>query len=173
MSNSPGKDFEKDFKDSLPSRVDFTRLKDAGGWSKSDDLRFTIKNPCDMIIFSHGGYSLGLRDSIMYKLELKSCLKKSLPYSNIKPKTAQWSALDNSIKFVRALVESESKGVWAGFVVNFRDYGKTYRVLASVVLLHLETESRKSIPLEWFQTHGTLIEQTLKKVHYRYDLEWL
>ena len=171
MSKAPGKQFESSFVESIPKRCDFTRLKDAGGWSKSEDLRFTIKNPCDMIVFS-GSREQGV-SAVMYKLELKSCLKRSLPYANIKPKTAQWSSLDNSIKFVKALVESESKGVWAGFVVNFRDYNQTYRVLASAVLLHLQTESRKSIPLEWFQEHGTLIKQTLKKVHYRYDLEWM
>jgi hypothetical protein len=171
MSSSPGKDFEKDFRDSIPVRCDVTRLKDAGGWSNATNMRFTSSNPCDMIIFSEAkeqGVS-----ATMYKLELKSLEKKSLPYGNIKSKNEKRSALENSIKFTKVLVESENKGVWAGFVVNFRATNQTYRVLASDVLDHLENADRASIPIAWFEEHGTLIKQTLKKVHYRYDLEWL
>jgi hypothetical protein len=171
MSKGPGKHFEADIIDSIPDRCDVTRLKDAGGWSKSDDLRFTIKNPCDFIVYSHRCEPV--LNSMMYKLELKSCLKRSLPYANIKPKTPKLTAVEASIKFVTALVESENKGVWAGFIVNFRDYNETYRVLASDVLDFLQNESRKSIPLDWFQSNGILIPQTLKIKHYRYDMDWL
>ena len=168
---TPGKQFEDSFRESIPERCDFTRLKDAGGWSDATNMRFTSANPCDMIIFSQ--FRGDLIWNSMYKLELKSCLGKSLPYANIKPKNHQRSALENSIRFVKVLVESEKKGVWAGFIVNFRAVNKTYRVLASDVLRHLQTESRSSFPIAWFEEHGTVIEQTLKRVHYRYDLEWL
>jgi recombination protein U len=172
---SPGKDFEKDFKDSIPCRCDVTRLKDSGGFDGKEmtNRRFASTNPCDFIIYSDKGYSLGLQNTVMYKLELKSLLKKSMPYSNIKGKTNKLTAKENSIKFTKALVESESRGVWAGFIINFRDTNQTFRVLASIVLNHLENSDRASIPIAWFEEHGTLIEQTLKKVHYRYDLEWL
>jgi len=36
-----GKQFEKDFKASVLDDQFFLRLNDAGGWSKSADLRFT------------------------------------------------------------------------------------------------------------------------------------
>ena len=36
-----GKQFEKDFKASVLDDQFYLRLKDAGGWSKSVDLRFT------------------------------------------------------------------------------------------------------------------------------------
>ena len=170
MGLAPGKQFEKDFKDSIPDRCDVTRLKDAGGWSKSDDLRFTPKNPCDMIIFSGQREPYSPR---MYKVELKSCLGKSLPYGNIKPKNEKRTALENSIKFVKVLCESEYKKVRAIFVVNFRDTNQTFRVRASDILNHLETAGRSSIPIAWFETYGVRIWQTLKIKHYRYDLEWL
>ena len=105
--------------------------------------------------------------------ELKSLHGKSLPFGNIKPKTPKLTAQENSIKFTTVLVESENKGVWAGWIINFRDTRQTFRVLASKVLQFLENADRQSIPIAWFEEHGTLIKQTLKKVHYRYDLEWL
>lgn len=167
MGLAPGKQFEKDFKDSIPDRCDVTRLIDAGGWSRGSDLRFTPKNPCDMIVFSRKLLNK------MYKLELKSTLGKSLPYGNIKQKKDGDCGHERAIKFVQGLCESENKGVWAGFIVNFRDVTETYRVRASVILGFMQMSDRKSFPLDWFQTNGILIKQTLKKVHYRYDLEWM
>lgn len=171
MGLAPGKQFEADFKSSIPDRCDVTRLKDAGGWSRGSDLRFTPKNPCDFIIFSKSkklGYS-----SVMYKIELKSTDQKSLPFANIRPKTDKLTARENSIKFTKVLVESEKKGVFACFIVNFRSTNQTYRVKASDVLKFLENAERQSIPIDWFEKHCPLIKQTLKIKHYRYDLEWL
>ena len=171
MPLTPGKQFEKDFTDSIPDRCDVTRLKDAGGWSKSDDLRFTPKNPCDMVIYSHA--HTGCQKNCMYKLELKSMKKKSMPFTNIKPKTPKLTSREASIKFVQALVDSGNKGVMAGFVVNFRDLNLTYIVKVIYVLEFLKTADRSSIPIKWFETNGVLIRQTKKIKHFRYDLEWL
>lgn len=171
MGLAPGKQFEKDFTDSIPVRCDITRLKDAGGWSNATNMRFTPKNPCDMIVFATHENRLDRKN--MYKLELKTCKKKSLPYGNIKPKNHKGSARLNSIIFVKALYESEKKGVIAQFIVNFSELNETYRVRASQVLGFLESSDRASIPIAWFREVGILIEQTLKIKHFRYDLEWL
>lgn len=104
MGLAPGKQFEKDFKDSIPDRCDVTRLIDAGGWSRGSDLRFTPKNPCDMIIFSHTSANI-----MMYKLELKSTLGKSLPFGNIKAKKPVDDGYERALKFVKGLYESEKK----------------------------------------------------------------
>lgn len=170
MAKNPGKIFEESFIKSVPERCDVTRLKDAGGWSNATNTRFTSKNPCDFIVYSDSsvfGYPR------MFKLELKSLLKKSLPYANIKPKTKKLTAEENAYLFVCNLVESENKGVCAMFVVNFRDVNETYTVFASDVKRFMETETRQSIPLAWFRENGELVEQTLIRVRYRYDLEWL
>ena len=179
MGLSPGKQFEKDFKDSIPDRCDVTRLKDSGGWNSGvgTNQRFASTNPCDFIIFSQKRECFGDDTSLTtrntYKLELKSCKGKSLPYGNIKPKNHKGSAKENSIKFTEVLVESQEKGIQAGFIVNFRTTNQTFWVLADLVLEHLEFEDRSSIPTAWFEEYGTLIKQTLKIKHYRYDLEWL
>ena len=159
MAKGPGKKFEEDFIKSVPDRCDITRLKDAGGWSNATNMRFTSSNPCDFIIFSEraGGWSNGA----MYKLELKSTLGKSLPFGNIKNDQ------------LTSLVESQCKGVWAGFVVNFRDTNQTFRVLAGDVCEFIDNTDRKSIPLGWFEKRALIIKQTLIRVRWRYDLEWL
>ncbi len=134
-------------------------------------MRFTSSNPCDFIIWSK--LYVGNVEGLLYKLELKSLLGKSLPYSNIKPKTKKLTAKENSIKFTRVLLESERKGISAGFIVNFRDINETFKVMSSRVLHFLENSDRKSIPIEWFRQNGTVIQQTIKISRWRYDLEWL
>ncbi len=170
MGKNPGKMFEEDFKDSIPDRCDVTRLKDAGGWSKSADLRFTIKNPCDFIILSEGGL---VSPRGQYKIELKSTSLKSLPFGNIKATKPGDDGYERAIKFVRGLVDSQDKGVWAGFIVNFRDTNETFRIPASNVLKFMTYADRASFPIAWFQEKGVRIKQTLKRIRYRYDLEWL
>ena len=157
-----GKQFEKDFKDSVPSYVDVTRLKDGGGWSNASNMRFTSSNPCDFILYS----SLTRN---MYKLELKSVAGKSLPYAN-------FHGNDLSIKrnHLWKLLDSEQKGVNCWYVVNFRSIEETYWAAVSEILEYVETSDRKSIPVDWFRNLlGRKILQVKKRVHFRYDLEWL
>jgi recombination protein U len=156
MAKNPGKKFEEDFVKSIPDYCDITRLKDAGGWSNATNMRFTSKNPCDFIVYS----SRGLFGK-MYKLELKSTLGKSLPFTNIKSHQ------------LKCLCESEEKLVDSGFVVNFRDVNETYFAEASAVWVYMQVTDRKSIPLNWFRDMTTQIQQTIIRVRWRYDLSWL
>ena len=168
MAKNPGKDFEADFKESIPDRCDVTRLYDAGGWSggqPGEVQRFTPSNPCDLIIFARR-LEPGLYGHC-YKLELKSLKGKSLPFGNIK------TVEKKRDKFITNLVASEDRGVQAGFVVNFRDTNETFFVLASEVQGFIETTDWQSIPIAWFRENGRLITQILKRVRYSYDLEWM
>jgi len=159
MSKGPGKKFEKDFIKSVPDRCDVTRLKDGGGWSDAANTRFTSSNPCDFIIFSDSEYHRDHKN--MYKLELKSTLGKSLPFGNIK---------DHQLE---GLYKSSLKGVEALFIVNFRELNETYRVPAVALQAFINETDRKSIPIAWFRECAILIKQSLIRVRYRYDLEWL
>ena len=166
-----GKRFEEDFIKSMPDRCDITRLKDAGGWSNATNMRFTSSNPCDFIVFSESEFEAG--EGTMYKLELKSTLGKSLPFGNIKSKNDKLTAKEASLKFIYKLEESESRGVWAGFVVNFRATNQTFMVLASKVACFMVCTDRESIPITWFEENAILIKQTIIQVRYKYDLDWL
>lgn len=155
-----GKRFEEDFIKSVPDRCDITRLKDGGGWSNATNMRFTSKNPCDFIVWS-------IKEYAMYKLELKSVAGRAMPFSNIKAKD------EACVKFIDDLVESHVKGVKAFFVINFRSVNETFAIDAVEMKQYMETCGRKSINLEDARSHGFKINQTLKRVRWKYDLEWM
>jgi len=143
-----GKQFEKDFKASILDDQFFLRLHDAGGWSKSTDLRFTPSQLCDCLLFTHG---------ILYLLELKSHTGKSIPASCLKQ-------TDN-------LAKIDTVGTLPAFVCNFRDYSETYLIGAYYVQQELTV--RKSLSLETCRELGILIPQRKLRVHWRYDLSVL
>jgi len=154
MPKGPGKDFETDFIQSVPKRCDVTRLKDAGGWSDATNMRFTSKNPCDFIVWS-------AKTKRMYKFELKSVQGKSLPFANIKQHQLE------------SLCESRNKGVCSLFVVNFRGTDATYLIKPSTIEACMENGVRKSLSLAEARESGIRVKQTLKRIHWGYDLEWL
>ena len=164
---NPGKDFEKDFQDSAIKVMDVTRLKDAPSSfnpacfkCEHKKIRFTPKNLCDYICYSY--------PNIFY-LELKSCLKKSIPFANI-CKTVKDTRL-----FEMALKEEENIGALSFVIFNWRDVdNKTYSVRAGDVNNFINYSDRKSIPYDWTVDNGIEIDSNLKRVHYSYDIEkWL
>ena len=154
MPKGPGKQFEKDFIGSVPKRCDITRLKDGAGWSDASNVRFTSNNPCDFIVWS-------AKTKRMYKFELKSIQGKSLPFANIKQ-----HQLDS-------LCDSRNKGVWSLFVVNYRAVEETYLVKPETIEACMENGVRKSLSLAEARESGIKVKQTLKRIHWGYDLEWL
>ena len=151
MLKNQGKLFENDFKTSVPDNVVFIRLKDAGGWSKSQDLRFTPKNECDAIMYKNPN---------IYLLEFKSHKGKSLPFSCISDKQAQ--SLNDLSKY---------EGVISGYIVNFRDLEATYFVYADDVMDYMMYSDRSSIPVAWCELKGIKINQFKKRTRYAYDVE--
>ena len=143
-----GKQFEKDFRASVLDDQFYLRLKDAGGWSKSSDLRFTPSQLCDCLLFTRG---------TLYLLELKSHTGKSIPAS--------------CLKQTDSLAQIDNVDAYPAFVCNFRDYSETYLIGAYYVQQELTV--RKSLSLETCRELGTLIPQRKLRVHWRYDLSVL
>ena len=157
-----GKQFEKDFKASVLDDQFFLRLNDAGGWSKSSDLRFTPSNLCDCIVHPPSS-------SLLYLLELKSHTGSSIPESEINgdPKKRK----DGRKTKVEKLAEIDQVGTFPGYVCNFRDYSETYIIGAYYVQQELTV--RKSLSLETCRELGVRIPQTKLRIHWRYDLSVL
>jgi len=145
---NPGKQFENDFKASVPDDQFFLRLNDAGGWSKASDLRFTPSSLCDCILFSKGD---------LYLLELKSHKGYSIPQSKIKQ--------------LGKLAEIDKPFVYPCLVLNYRDHDVTYLLSAKDAVKCLT--GRKSIPMSFCKEHGRIIGQVRKRTRYRYLLETL
>jgi recombination protein U len=144
-----GKQFEADFKKSVPNDIFYLRLKDGGGWSNAENTRFTASNEADCILYDTNN---------MFLLELKSHAGKSLPLSCIREKQ------------IVSLADAEKKGVVAGIIVNMRDCEETYFLWGMQLREFMSVSDRKSIPIDYLRTNGTLIESVKKKVHFTYDI---
>lgn len=145
---SSGKSFEQDFKQSIPQDIFYLRLKDSGGWSKSETTRFSSFNIADCLVYD--GENL-------FVLELKSHQGRSLPLSCIRAK--QLEGLIDAGNFLNIV---------SGIVVNFRDVEQTYFLDALDLKKFIDTSDRKSIPIDYFRECGWGIHQVKKKVHYTY-----
>jgi len=143
-----GKSFEIDFKGSVPDEAYIRRVKDCGGWSNATNTKFTPKNDCDFLLFINRR---------LYLLELKSHLGRSIP--------------EKEIPQLEELVKVQKPFVLPCLVLNYRDYNLTYILSAQRATECLQT--RKSIPLSWCEDYGKVIPQTLKRTHYKYNLEIL
>ena len=146
-----GKRFEEDFQNSIPEDIFYYRLRDAGGWKRGKDTRFTPSNICDLIIY---------KEPNLFLLELKSTKGKSLPFSRVR---------DNQIKGL--LNANTHRGLKTGLVLNFRELSKTYYLDIQKAKEYKEMGLRKSFPVDWISENGILIEQEKKITRYKYNIE--
>lgn len=145
-----GKQFEKDFKESVPAGMFYYRFRDGtSSWGKESDTRFQPANICDCMIYN--GKSL-------FMLELKSINGSSLPFSNIR---------DNQLK---ELELSRQKGCIAGFVIFFRQLEECYFLDSYTVKNIIKNSERKSISLIECQQLGKKIPAQRKRINYKFDL---
>lgn len=158
---NPGKRFETDWKNSVPSDVYYERLKDpAQSFSPSENLRFSPKNPYDHILY---------RYPIFMAMELKTTKNASMTYwredyGNIKPMIKK----EQILGLLRA---SGYNGCAAGFVLNFRTTLHTYYLDVRQFVAYTANHNRKSINEEdVIRAGGMLIGQKKLKVNYRYDI---
>ena len=157
-----GKNFEQEFKDSIPDDIQCYRHKDGtSSWDAGvckkcktpieKNTRFQAKNISDFHVY-YGG-------RLIY-IELKSTLQKSLSFSAVR-ETQKEEMLNAAKKY---------KGVKAGLLVNFRSVNETYWISIEQFDRFEKSLESKSIPLKKFQLHGIKAGQRLKKVHYTYDV---
>lgn len=157
-----GKQFEEDFKKSVPSNVLYYRLPDsAQSFNQTSNLRFSAKNPCDSFLFS-GKYNT------FYALELKSVKDKSISFERTKEDKGtihlhQQKGLENFATY---------DNVVAGFIINFRDVNRTYFIEICDYIDLINNIDKKSFNENDLLKHNpTLIKQELKRVRYSYDVE--
>lgn len=157
-----GKIFEQNFRKSIPvsEKIYYYRLKDTASsyYGGNENLRFSQNNIADAFLFYVGDYMTNL-----LILEFKNHKGKSLPLSCIKE-----NQLDGMID------ANKKTGVIPMLVVFFIDVEKCYSLNIEFVEKFIENNERKSIPINYFEEHGTEIEVTKLKTNYRYNIEkWL
>lgn len=156
---SVGKIFEEEIKASFPADFYVERYKD-------DTSGFHgVSNPADFRIYKY---------PLTFLLELKSHKGKSIPLAKIR--SSQLKGMEKA---------NPHKGIYCGFILNYRDLEETYYITFSVLVsdyyikndkgeFEVNPTGRKSIPIEWCREYGVRIEQEKKRVRYSYDLSsWL
>ena len=148
MAKGVGKIFEEEVKASIPSEFYVERYKD-------DTAGFSgVSNPADYRLYKY---------PYTFLLELKTHKGKSIPLDKIR---------ENQIKGMYKAIFY--KGIYAGFLINFRELEETYYITVQDLIAFIDTKERKSIPVDWCRENGVRIEQTKKRTRYTYDLgEWL
>lgn len=143
-----GKRFEQEIKASFPPDFYIERYKDdTAGF-------YGVSNPADYRLYKY---------PYTFLLELKTHKGKSIPMDKIR---------DNQLKGMYKAVMY--KGIYAGFLLNFRDLEETYYIPVQDMVTFMTSNDRKSIPVDWCREFGTKIEQEKKRVRYTYNLsKWL
>lgn len=156
MAKNIGKIFEEEFKNSVSKEHWYYRFKDGTAAYNKDienkKIRFQAKNICDCQVMANDK---------LFLLELKNTKGYSLPLSNIKSNQ------------VEGLSGINHKNIEAYFIICFRDKEKCYAVQAMKIKEFIESEKRKSIPVDWCKGNGIEIPMIKKKVRYKYDLDIL
>ena len=165
IATNVGKIFENNFKACVPDNIIYYRLQDPPqSFNKSESLRFSWKNPCDCFLFDG-------ETRTFYSLELKSSKSKSFSYELEKGinKTAnihfhQIEGLRNFAKY---------NGVVSGFIFNFRydNLEHTYfQEICDFDVMVKELNKKSFNELDLIKYNPIKINQTLKKVNYKYDV---
>lgn len=145
-----GKAFERQFRASCKKDPElfFYRLKDSpSSWSAggSASIRFTSDNICDWILF---------KSPVLFLIELKSHTGSSLPFSCIR---------QNQIDGL--LESSKYQNVVSGVICFFADKSRCF-FLDIVKFKELQdSNTRKSIPIKYFEEFGIEIEVKKLKVN--------
>lgn len=168
MSNNVGKQFEKDFSQSIPSYCYTHRLRDsAQSYNKSKGTSFTWDNECDFFIWDS-------KHRLFYAIECKTTKYKSM--------SVQLDEEDKSNKMIKyhqikSLTKiSEFDGTVTGFFLNFRDEKnnteRTYFLSIANFNNMMENLNKVSFnEIDIILNHGVKISGKRKRIHFSWDLD--
>ena len=152
---NPGKQFEENFKKSVPEDTYYLRLPDSsiGFDIEHSTQRFALKSPYDAILYRRGR---------MYCLELKSVGKGAISYEGSSPKIKEHQ--------IQELIKAAQYGIVSGLVCNFRNTENTYFLpIANFEFLRCKSK-KKSFNENDIKGLSVLIPHRKLRVNYRYDL---
>ena len=163
-----GKQFEADWKSSMPKDAWCYRLKDSATtyYGGNENLSFSIDNICDFDVY---------RYPMHHYFELKTIETPSIPLEKILGRFDRERQKYHKLKHITDMAHAASfKGQTAHVVINYRGkVNRTFAVPASAVLEYMSTQTRKSIPWQWAALNGIEVAQHLLRVHWRYDVDGL
>ena len=171
-SQSAGKQFENDFKESIPSNHLLIRLNDSPqAFSKSNLTRFTHRTPYDFILFDTGKRRL-------LCIECKSTKYRSISFEDVRDNSEQ-NKMIHKHQIIGLTDASKYDNVIAGFLFNFRDekndcercYFQNIKDFNHMV----ENIGKKSFNELDLLAGGKAIKVSgvKKRIHYRWDISKL
>ena len=155
ITQSEGKKFENDFKQSVPNNCWIYRLRDnASSFSGGNNTRFASSNICDYILLDDDSKTL-------YLLELKSTKSTSIPLSMIR---------QNQID---GLLEASKHMLKAGIITNFRNENNdTFFISIDNFLDMINNICKKSFSIKDLENANAVrIYSSKKRIRYRYDID--
>lgn len=164
MAVNVGKRFESNFKISADNaNVFYYRLKDsAQSFGGTNNLRFSLKNPCDCFIYNH---------PTLYTLELKSVGTSSISFERTKEDKGVIH-----LHQIEGLTEfSKYQGVVSGFVLNFRHSDGNeicyFQEICDFNSMIEELNKKSFNENDLRNNNAIIIEGQKKKVNYKYNIE--
>lgn len=159
-----GKLFEQQLKISTPSYSLLYRLPDAAqSFGKSNNLRFSSKNPFDFLLWDSEGH-------ILYAIEAKTVSKKSISFERDK-KDSKVIHLHQ----IEGLNEwNKYSGIVCGFIIEFRELEKTIFLEISEFNKLMNIIPKKSFTINDLENNKIayfVINQKKARTRYKYDLD--
>lgn len=163
MAKSVGKAFEENWKKSVPKDVMYFRLKDsAQAFGGSNNLRFSIKNPCDCFLYTM---------PYMFALELKSVGTSSISFEKTKGEPKKVIHYHQ----IEGLKDFAKYNIISGFVLNFRKKDGTeicyYQHIDDFVTMIDSIDKKSFNEKDLMDNNAMIIESKKKKVNYSYNIE--
>lgn len=163
-----GKVFENDFKASVPDYCLLQRLNDPPqSFSQGAGTRFSIKNPCDFLLFQ-------TRSRILYCLELKSTNKKFMSFENISEENPKKKMIHKH-QILGLSHFGSFPNVTAGFLFNFRsdEIGneRTYfQSIQDFMIMYKSLGKWSFNEIDLIMYHGTKLDGEKKRTHYTWNI---
>lgn len=146
---NPGKQFEKDFENSIPKHCFAQRLNDSKNGAVQD------KNICDYLVYD---------GVILYGIECKSYDSDIIP---IHPKHIKDYQIDGLAKMVN------KKNCFGAFLLNFRKSKETYFLSANYIKYLRDKKKQKSVSLSNAKEGGTRVKAVCEYGKTRYELTFI
>lgn len=166
LSMNSGKIFENDFKKSAPDWLLVYRLPDAAqSFGRSNNLRFSRKNPFDFLLWDSIGRNL-------FAVELKTVSGKSISFERSKEESKEI----HYHQIIGLKEWSRYKNTICGFIIEFRAIEKTVFLKIEDFLRLISIITKKSFTIQDLEEHNIpylVVPQCKLRTHYKYDVDFL
>lgn len=166
-----GKRFEESIKNSIPNHCLLVRLPDPPhSFTQRSDTKFSVKNPCDYLLFDSVSRSL-------LPLELKTTKYKSISFEDINCDEEQ-NKMVHKHQILGLLKMSKYDGVFPSFIFNFRDekndMERTYlQDIKSFVYMTGIIGKSSFNEIDLLKYNAIRIDGEKKRTRYKWDIDGL